>query len=192
MAEEVKRVDRRVAKTRRAIRNAFVRLLTEKEMDKITIKELAELADVDRKTVYNYYEGVYDILDELENELVARFERVVESLDYNVGNPLKVFEALTNMLSSDLELYGRLMQVGVQTRLIEKIGNYLREKVRGAIAKKGGVFSEKTELAVEYVTSGMFSAYRYWFHSDRKQSLEEFSREVGKLVLSGIATFLNE
>ena len=63
MAEEVKRVDRRVAKTRRAIRNAFVRLLTEKEMDKITIKELAELADVDRKTVYNYYEGVYDILD---------------------------------------------------------------------------------------------------------------------------------
>ena len=107
-------------------------------MDKITIKELAELADVDRKTVYNYYEGVYDILDELENELVARFERVVESLDYNVGNPLKVFEALTNMLSSDLELYGRLMQVGVQTRLIEKIGNYLREKVRGAIAKKGG------------------------------------------------------
>ena len=96
------------------------------------------------------------------------------------------------MLSSDLELYGRLMQVGVQTRLIEKIGNYLREKVRGAIAKKGGVSSEKTELAVEYVTSGMFSAYRYWFHSDRKQSLEEFSREVGKLVLSGIAAFLNE
>ena len=192
MAEEVKRVDRRVAKTRRAIRNAFVRILTEKSLEKITIKEIAETVDVDRKTVYNYYEGVYDILDELENELAKRFEDVVESLEYSVGNPLQVFEALTNMLSSDLELYGRLMQVGVQTRLIEKIGNYLREKVRGAIAKREGVSSEKTELAVEYVTSGMFSAYRYWFHSDRQQSLEEFSREVGKLVLSGLAAFLNE
>lgn len=192
MMEELKRTDRRVAKTRRAIRNAFVRLLTEKSLEKITIKEIAQTADVDRKTVYNYYDGVYDILDELENELAERFENVVESLEYSVGNPLKVFEALTNMLNGDLELYGRLMQVGSQTRLIEKIGKYLREKVRGAIARKEGLSLEKTELAVEYVTEGMFSAYRYWFHSERKQSLEEFSREVGKLVLSGIAAFLNE
>ncbi len=192
MTEELKRTDRRVVKTRRAIRNAFVRLLTEKSLEKITIKEIAQTADVDRKTVYNYYDGVYDILDELENELAERFENVVQSLEYSVGNPLKVFEALTNMLNGDLELYGRLMQVGSQTRLIEKIGKYLREKVRGAIARKEGLSLEKTELAVEYVTEGMFSAYRYWFHSERKQSLEEFSREVGKLVLTGVKSFLNE
>ena len=73
MEEMVKRQDRRVSRTKRAIRNAFLNLLAEKELEKITIREIADGADVDRKTVYNYYSGVYDILDELENELVKDF-----------------------------------------------------------------------------------------------------------------------
>ena len=46
--------DRRVVKTKRAIRNALVQLLSEKELDQITVKELADRADINRKTFYNY------------------------------------------------------------------------------------------------------------------------------------------
>ena len=67
MNEVEKRQDRRVQRTKKAIRNAFLQLLSHKEVEKISVKEIAETADVDRKTVYNYYEGVYDILDELES-----------------------------------------------------------------------------------------------------------------------------
>ena len=38
------------------------------------MKEIAERADVDRKTVYNYYAGAQDILDEIEDEAVAELE----------------------------------------------------------------------------------------------------------------------
>ena len=38
--------DRRVVKTKRAIRNALVQLLSEKELDQITVKELADRADI--------------------------------------------------------------------------------------------------------------------------------------------------
>lgn len=45
--------DRRVARTKKAIKNAFAELMSEKEISEITVKDIAETADVNRKTFYN-------------------------------------------------------------------------------------------------------------------------------------------
>ena len=63
MENVAKKKDRRVIRTQRSIRNALAQLLVEKDLEKISIKEIAEKADVDRKTVYNYYKSVQEILD---------------------------------------------------------------------------------------------------------------------------------
>ena len=49
--EKKKSVDRRVLKTKRAIRNAFAKLMTEKDINDITIIELAETANINRKSM---------------------------------------------------------------------------------------------------------------------------------------------
>ena len=49
MREPAKKIDRRVVKTKKAIHNAFAKLLTEKELNDITISDIAELADINRK-----------------------------------------------------------------------------------------------------------------------------------------------
>ena len=88
MADTEKRPDRRVQRTRKSIRNAFLQLLAEKDLEKISVKEIADCADVDRKTVYNYYNGVYDILDDLESELAHDFEKAIESFDFASRDPV--------------------------------------------------------------------------------------------------------
>ena len=59
MPGETEKVDRRVVRTKRAIRNAFAALLSVKDVDDITVRELADAADISRKTFYNYYSGIY-------------------------------------------------------------------------------------------------------------------------------------
>ena len=54
--------DRRVARTKKAIKNAFAELMAEKEFSEITVKNIAETADINRKTFYNYYNSVYDVV----------------------------------------------------------------------------------------------------------------------------------
>ena len=81
MVETKKRQDRRVQRTKKSIRNAFLHLLADKDLEKISVKEIADCADVDRKTVYNYYNGVYDILDDLESDLAHDFENAIENFD---------------------------------------------------------------------------------------------------------------
>ena len=52
-----KKIDRRQVRTKRRIRDAFMELIMEKPMEKLTIKELAERADIDRKTFYLHYDS---------------------------------------------------------------------------------------------------------------------------------------
>lgn len=184
------KTDRRIIKTRRAIRDAFLKLMREKDIEKITIKEIAEYADVDRKTVYNYYDGIYEILDELETELVNNFEEKTKELDYGVEDPLEFFKVLTELLNENIEVYSQLLGVKSSTNLSEKIFLFLREKIYKSLTSSGVVEDEKAALATEFITAGMFFAYRTWFQSDRATHLSEISKGIGTLVMDGINKYL--
>ena len=192
MLDEEKRKDRRVIKTQKAIRNAFLKLMVQKDIEHITIKEIAEEADVDRKTIYNYYGGIHEIREELENELVSIFEKETKGLNYNIADSQLSFEVLANMLNKNLELYGQLMRLDYNSRLLVKVIDYLKKQIRQGIAAQGHYTETQLDLASEYATWGMFAAYRYWFNSDRKQPLEEFSKSVSDIVLKGLPAFLGE
>lgn len=186
---EEKKMDRRVVRTKRAIRNTFVKLLTEKDVDKITVKELADGADVDRKTVYNYYDGVNDILEELENELAVDFERKIGVFVFDsIENTMSAFAALNRHLQENMELYTLVMRLDEKSRLLTKIVAYLKRKIR-SVLDHSQVDVSKIDVAVEYVTSGMFMAYKHWFNSDRSQSLEDFTEGVACLVIGGLTTY---
>ncbi len=102
-----KKTDRRVIKTKKAIRNAFITLLAQKDYNSISIKDIADVADVDRKTVYNYYAGIYEIREELENDLIILWKDAIQQLDFknHISNPQRIFEILTEIIDSNFELY---------------------------------------------------------------------------------------
>ncbi len=190
MEKEGKKPDRRVVRTKKAIRNSFVKLLAEKDLEKITVKEIADGADVDRKTVYNYYSGVYEILDELENELVHTFECALEKVDISTMDANGLFEALVELLKENMELYGLLMRIDSNSRLIAKMVVYLKEQIQLLLAWGSDMPQDKITIAAEYVTAGMFAAYRWWFNSERKQPVEEFTKDIASMVLSGMPSYL--
>lgn len=68
--------DLRVRKTERAIRSALLQLVKEKEVNRITVRELAEQAEINKTTFYAHYETIQDLIETLEQE----------SVDYIVAN----------------------------------------------------------------------------------------------------------
>ena len=63
-------MDLREKKTRRSIKNAFIQLRTKKPLERITIKELAELAEISKATFYLHYHDIYDLSDQLQKEVI--------------------------------------------------------------------------------------------------------------------------
>lgn len=68
--------DRRITKTRKAIYNAFLQLLNQKDYEAITVQEIIDLANVGRSTFYSHYESKELLLNELCQKLFHHlFER---------------------------------------------------------------------------------------------------------------------
>ena len=190
MENRERKPDRRVAKTKRAIQNAFTKLLTEKEADKITVKEIADAADVDRKTVYNYYKGVQDIFGELENELVQSFQKKMMAFEFDPTRPKEIFYALMSVLKDQFEIYELVMRLESSSNFISKIVVFLKTKIRLVMENYKMITPMKIDLAAEYLAAGIFSAYRCWFNSDREQTLEEFTDDIALLVMGGLPQYL--
>ena len=68
MAEELKKEDRRVRRTKKLLTQALTELLQKKQINEITVKELTDLADMNRGTFYLYYKDIFDMLEKIENE----------------------------------------------------------------------------------------------------------------------------
>ncbi|MBQ8540152.1 MAG: TetR/AcrR family transcriptional regulator [Clostridia bacterium] len=81
-------MDKRVEKTKYAIKNAFMELRRKKSLEKITVKELCELAYINKSTFYSHYEDIYALSDAVEYEIVLEIiSSIPKDLDYNFSNP---------------------------------------------------------------------------------------------------------
>jgi len=88
MAEQ-RRSDRRVVYTKRVLREALVKLLRTNHISEITITSICELADINRSTFYLHYRDQYDLLHQIEDEVLRevrnRMVVVQEELDENAA-----------------------------------------------------------------------------------------------------------
>lgn len=78
------RTDARVRYTRRVLRQALLQTMSRKPIREITVKEVCQLAEVNRATFYSHYHDCFDLLEHIENEMLAEFRsslRQVDALD---------------------------------------------------------------------------------------------------------------
>lgn len=68
---EQKKTDRRVRKTKRQLRDGLARLMEEKSIREIKVKELVEAVDINRSTFYLHYSDIDDMFAKIEEELIG-------------------------------------------------------------------------------------------------------------------------
>lgn len=184
-----KKTDRRVVKTKKAIRNAFAKLMSEKDINRITIKDIADTADINRKTFYSYYSGVFEIAEEIENELVETFEGIFNGMELKtvLQNPSQFFSKLTEKINENLEFYGYLMKATSSANLFINKDGKLDQCVSRAFKNQTDIDPQTISIMTDYMLSGMLTVYHRWFNSDRSISIDKLSETLGKLFCDGIS-----
>ena len=74
MAEET--IDPRIKRTKKQLRWALMTLMSEKAQKNISVRELAERADINRGTFYIHYKDVSDLLQHLEDEMADKLSQM--------------------------------------------------------------------------------------------------------------------
>lgn len=65
-------------RTQRAIDQAFIALLKEEGFRKISVKEIAARALINRQTFYNYYQDKYDLATKLSDRYFSDFKQIID------------------------------------------------------------------------------------------------------------------
>ena len=186
--KEGRDVDKRVMKTRKAIHSAMTMLLAKKPIEEITVTELSEAAEINRKTFYNYYSSVYMVAEEMEDEIVERFEETLRKIDFDtlLKDPETTFNTLARLITSDLDFYENILTNRNQISFLQKIITSLKQRIRLLYFNPNSPDSELEDYMLEYIVSGLVSVYQKWFTSGRKTDIEALSRYISMLAGCGI------
>ncbi len=80
-------MDIREKKTKRAITNAFLELRSRKPIERVTVKELSEKAEISKATFYLHYRDIYDLSATLENQVIQEVLKAIESPEAVFNDP---------------------------------------------------------------------------------------------------------
>lgn len=185
-------MDKRVMKTKRAIHSAMTRLLSVKPIEEITVTELSNAAEINRKTFYSYYNSVYMVAEEMEDEIVERFEDTLRKIDFEtlLQDPQTTFNTLARIIASDLDFYETILTNRNQVYFLQKIITSLKERIMALYFDRNSKDFELQEYMLEYIISGLVSVYQKWFKSGRKTDMEELSKYISMLAINGVKSIL--
>ncbi len=120
-------MDIREKKTRRSITNAFLELRSKKALEKITVKELAELAEISKATFYLHYKDIYDLSEQLQQEVIRNVLTGIEHPEYCLTDTAAFTEEIYYSFHAQQSLIEILFS-GLQNSVLpQKIEQELRE-----------------------------------------------------------------
>ena len=123
-------MDLREKRTLRAIRTAFLQLRGQRPLEKITVKELCELAEISKATFYIHYRDLYDLSERLQKEAVAAIYHSISHPDWAVSSPADFTRELFAAFQSQKPLIDILFSGTQESVLPKSIEAELQGNVR--------------------------------------------------------------
>ena len=88
-------MDRRIQRTRNSLFSAFIELRAVKPVEKITVKELTEKANISKQTFYLHFQDIYDLSEYLENDALQSLIGDIPNPEYMLTNPAEASRQMT-------------------------------------------------------------------------------------------------
>jgi len=180
-------MDRRIMKTREAIKTSYFQLLKEKPEGRITVAELTRLANIDRKTFYLHYTCVEDILTDFCDEKVQELLDRLKGTGF-LEDPLKlniIFEVLNNILEEDMDYY-RLLSLRNYHIFWERIHEIMVQALIHVYSDKVNVSRKEMKIYCDFFVSGMIHIYQDFLNSSDEFSSEQLGRIVLDIARNGV------
>ena len=120
---------RRVRMTKRIIKEALLDLMESKSINRISIKEICELADVNRSTFYAHYDNQFQLLEEIEEDIVSEIPRINLYHDEPVLEALRsCFKYVEQNKKECAVLFRNSNSKSFETKILDKIFGKTEEK----------------------------------------------------------------
>ncbi len=175
-------MDLREKKTLRSIKNAFLQLRKQKPLERITVKELTQLAEISKTTFYLHYNDIYDLSESLQNEVITDIVGSIPhpesfltdntEFTHELFNAFHSQECLIDILFSGNQ--AAILPLRIEQELMQFIGNMLPKA------------DKSLAVLLTYHIQGSFNAYERYRRNYDNGKLIELIITSGKAINEAI------
>ena len=191
MNEQEKKEDRRVRRTKKLLTQALTQLLQTKQINEITVKELTELADMNRGTFYLYYKDVFDMLEKIEDGMFERLDQIIsahENEDMSVQTR-PMLEDLFVFIEENQEMCRVLLSPHGDMNFLHRLNEVMRERFLKVWHIQA---ADREEIDFDYhysfVVFGFAGLIRAWVNSSCRESTKEMAQLADTMIRCGVLT----
>lgn len=179
--------DRRIARTKRALRSALIELMEERGLDGVSVNDLCARADLNRGTFYNHFHDKEDLLTYLEDEVIAELESIQEEMKGLTVLDLMRYRARKKPLPFLVNLFDYLREQGDFLHAVTGKGGDIRfaPRLRDSVCANliqtilHERYRNNPSPFVQYYVAFYASAYlgviQHWIETGMKENSEEMA-----------------
>jgi AcrR family transcriptional regulator len=168
MPTKLQRIDPRVLRTRQLIKDAFVELLHELELKKVTVNRIAERATINRVTFYLHYRDIPDMIDRLAEEMISEMKAILKESAQQTGFNIQIIVKLLEHIAENSNFYKVLLaskRIPVFTeRLMELISDLITQRMD--MLEASSTLNVQKDIATWYGSAAFIGTIVFWLRND--------------------------
>lgn len=181
--------DRRTLKTKKAIKDAFMSQIKNKNLNQITVTKIVNLANIGRGTFYLHYLDVLDLYESLTNELFKEIECFFDNAypTTNNENLQKLMAEIINFISVNKEFFLIMYRLEGSEKTISKLKNLFNDKV---LQESIQIFENISSIKFEYlktetvfIVSGMVGVIDKWLNEGLVIKNEDLIQHLHQIIM---------
>ncbi|WP_456272484.1 TetR/AcrR family transcriptional regulator [Bacillus sp. AK031] len=182
------KMDRRKQYTRMVLKDSLLELLQKKSISSITIKEICEMADINRSTYYAHYANQYELLNAIEEEFIEDLVRTLTQYNFSKeDDSLQMTEKFFEYIADNSEV--------CQTLLSENTDIHFQKK--GMMITQQFIFKDwiadmkMDEETYEYINlfivSGSIYVTKNWLENGQNKTPKEMAEILHQFINKGLS-----
>ncbi|ATH91904.1 TetR family transcriptional regulator [Bacillus glycinifermentans] len=184
-------VDRRIKRTSRFLRDAFIELLKEKDVNSITVQEIADRADLTRATFYLHYKNkqhfISQSMEDMLNELIERVKPDLSESDTMYPPPsfLSLFEFIQEHADYFEVMLSDRGLPQFRSSLLKIVQKRIYGELLSSIAESEERLTVPKDILISYITSAHIGVISTWLKSGMKFSPVYMAEQLTRLTMLG-------
>lgn len=181
-------VDRRIRKTKKEIENALMELVEQQDFEQISVTDIADKADISRRTFYQHYVDKYDLLAKLEEGLVKDYLVILGNIDLEEisidkqDNMVLIFDFI-NQNRHLIKMIMKIRNPALIQELLKQSRNFLL-KNKSVQNLFGNHFDQElAEYALAFIFGGFAEIMQRWVKSDFAMSSDKLIELMHRFIV---------
>lgn len=178
--------DKRIIKTRTSIKKAFIELVEERAITKISVSDLAAQALVNRSTFYLHYEDVAAVAADIDKEIEESISACMDDFTISdiYGSTYAFFKNLTKRLDENESMKRYIIFSTNSGHVVAKIKEILVKKTTDSLLKKFPDLKVKEiNYTLTFVAAGVMDCYINWVKNNEGNTLlDDLIKEISSII----------